>query len=101
MNKLIYSINVILYIVVDSDRYKSIWDLLYDHMDEKFKRLVDAVMAQSFSYGGQKVICELTRVSRATVKYEVAQLTGKALSMENESDKVVVAVRQLRKYMLI
>ena len=60
----------------DSERYKTIWDLLHDHIDEKDKRLLAAAMAQSLGYGGQKVICELTGVSQATVKYGVAQLTG-------------------------
>lgn len=59
----------------DSERYKTIWDLLHDHIDEKDKRLLAAAMAQSLGYGGQKVICELTGVSQATVKYGVAQLT--------------------------
>ena len=57
----------------DSERYKTIWDLLHDHIDEKDKRLLAAAMAQSLGYGGQKVICELTGVSQATVKYGVAQ----------------------------
>lgn len=63
---------------VDRERYKTIWNRLKDHIDEKTKRLLVAAMSESLGYGGQKVICELTGVSQDTVKYGTAQLNGEA-----------------------
>lgn len=57
-------------------RYKSIFEELKDHIDEKTKRLLAAAMVKSLGFGGQKVIYELTGVSPDTLKLGVSELNG-------------------------
>lgn len=59
-------------------RYKSIFNDLKDHLDEKTKRMLAAAMVKSLGFGGQKIIYELTGVSPDTLKLGVAQLNGTA-----------------------
>jgi len=61
----------------DKKRYDCIWSNVSDHIDEKSKRLLAASMSLSLGYGGSKIVREITGLNPDTIKFGIAQLTGK------------------------
>ena len=59
---------------MDRTRFKSIYDEMFPHIDEKTKRLLGAAMVKTLGHGGQTVIRELTGLSPDTLQLGVQQL---------------------------
>ena len=61
----------------EKQRYTMIWSNIYEHIDEKTKRLLAASMSLSLGYDGGKIMREITGLNPDTIKSGIEQITGK------------------------